>query len=361
MNISEEKSFFARRKIKNQANHLLKSARHVCNLREDLATPSDLRQIAELMEALSAQLRSENFRAVEQVSGQLADAILRINPPRPYAVLRENIEVIIVALAVAMAFRTYFIQPFKIPTSSMYPTLSGIHYVEKERKTFFDYFPFNLAQWAVFGQTYIEVKAQSTGLANISQTREGVVINIGGIVHKIQPNMSLHVGQNDTVLRGQVLASGMKVAGDHIFVNKVKWNFMKPERGEIMVFKTDDIKHPQIRPNEHYVKRMVGLPGETVGIVTPFFYVNGRPVTGVAMMDKIQACSPGYNGYIQTGDFMTGGVDAVKLSASQYFACGDNQRNSLDGRYWGPVPRQSLVGPAFFVYWPVSANWGPAR
>jgi signal peptidase I len=298
---------------------------------------------------------------MEQISNQLAEAIQKVNPPRPHAVLRENIEVIIVALAVAMAFRTYFVQPFKIPTSSMYPTLAGIHYIDKERKEFSDYFPFNLIKWAVFGQTYIEVKAQSTGLANISQTKEGIVINVGGIVHNIHPNMSLHVGQNDTVLRGQVLASGMKVAGDHIFVNKVKWNFMKPERGEIMVFKTDGIKHPQILPNQHYVKRMVGLPGESMGIVTPGLYINGKPVAGISMIDKIQACLDGYNGYIQAGDFMAGGVNAVKLSEDQYFACGDNQRNSLDSRYWGPVPRQNLVGPAFFVYWPFSANWGPAR
>jgi len=355
----ETKSFFARRRIQKQVRHLLKSARHVCNLREDVAAPADIRRLSELMRSLSAQLRSENSQAVEQTYDQLAELIRKINPRRPQAVLRENIEVIIVALAVAMAFRTYFVQPFKIPTSSMYPTLAGIHYIEKERKAFSDYFPFNLVKWAVFGQTYIEVKAQSTGLVNISQTKEGIVINVGGIVHNIHPNMSLHVGQNDTVLRGQVLASGMKVAGDHIFVNKVKWNFMKPERGEIMVFKTDGIR--QIRQNEHYVKRMVGLPEETVGITPPFLYINGKPVTGVDMMDKIQACSPGYNGYIQAGDFMTGGVNAVKLNEGQYFACGDNQRNSLDSRYWGPVPRRNLVGPAFFVYWPFSANWGAAR
>lgn len=355
----ETKSFFVRRRIQKQAKHLLKSARHVCNLREDVSAPADIRRLSELMLSLSAQLRSENWQAVEHISNQLAEAILKINPPRLHAVLRENIEVIIVALAVAMAFRTYFVQPFKIPTSSMYPTLAGIHYIEKERKAFSDYFPFNLIKWAVFGQTYIEVKAQSTGLANISQTRSGFIINVGGIVHNIEPNMSLRVGQNDTVLRGQVLASGMKVAGDHIFVNKVKWNFMKPERGEIMVFKTDGIQ--QIRQNEHYVKRMVGLPEETVGITTPFLYINGKPVSGIGMMDKIQACSAGYNGYIQAGDFINGGRDVVKLGKDQYFACGDNQTNSLDSRFWGPVPRKNLVGPAFFVYWPVSANWGPAR
>lgn len=355
------KLFLMQRRIQKQARYLLKSARHICNLREDISAPADSQRLSESMLMVSDRLKTKNWPAVEQALPQLADAIRRLNPPRSYAVLRENIEVLVVALAVAMAFRTYFVQPFKIPTFSMYPTLDGIHYIEKENKNVSDYFPVNLIKWAVFGEKYFEVRARVSGPVSMGQTREGPCISVGGIAHTIYPNMTIHVGRNETVIRGQLLASGIKVAGDHIFVNKVKWNFVRPNRGEIMVFKTDGIRHPQIRPNDHYVKRMVGLPGETVGIVTPFLYINGQPITGIGMLDKIQACATGYNGYIQSGDFMTGGVNAVKLSAEQYFACGDNQRNSLDSRYWGPVPRQNLVGPAFFVYWPLSANWGPAR
>jgi len=355
----EEKSFFERRRIRRETKHLLKSARHLCDLREDIIAAEDLPRMRECERNISAALRAENWEEVERVSRQIVELMRRFNPPRPYAALRENIEVIIVALAVAMAFRTYFVQPFKIPTSSMYPTLAGIHYIAKENKTTSDYFPFNLLKLAIFGQRYVEIKSQATGLADIEQTREGTVVNIAGIAHKINPNMSLRVSRNESVFRGQALASGLEVAGDHIFVNKVKWNFRRPQRGEIMVFKTDGIM--QIRQNEYYVKRMVGLPGETIGIVTPNLFVNGQKVTGIGMMDKIQSCFDGYNGYIQSGNFMTGGIESVKLNADEYLACGDNQRNSLDSRYWGPVPRKNLFGPAFFVYWPVSPNWGPAR
>lgn len=361
MNIMQIKLFLMQRRIRKQAKHLLKSARHVYNLREDIARPDDVQRLLEAMRTVSDRLKTKNWPTVEHAFHQLADAIQKLNPPRPYAVLRENIEVLVVALAVAMAFRTYFVQPFKIPTSSMYPTLAGIHYIEKGKKDLSDCFPISIVKWAVFGEKYVEVRSRASGTVSMGQIKEGPSINVGGIAHQIYPNMSIRVGQNETVIRGQLLASGIKVAGDHIFVNKVKWNFVQPKRGEIMVFKTDGIRHPQIRPNEHYVKRMVGLPGETVGMATPFFYINGKPITGIGMMDKIQACSAGYNGYIQAGEFMTGGVNAVKLGKEQYFACGDNQRNSLDSRYWGPVSRQNLVGPAFFVYWPLSANWGPAR
>lgn len=361
MSNSPANSFFARRRICRDAQHLLKSARQVAALRADLAAPVDLQRLAQARQRLAHSLQSRNWPEIEQSSQAVAGIIQKIYPPRPYAAVRENIEVIIVALAVAMAFRTYFVQPFKIPTSSMYPTLAGIHYLEKEKRSWSDYFPANLVKWAVFGQKYVEVRAQVSGLVNIFQTREGPLVSVGGLTHKIFPNMAIRVAPQETVLRGQVLASALVTAGDHIFVNKVKWNFVRPKRGEIMVFKTDGIAHPQIRQNEHYVKRLVGLPGETLGISTPRLYVNGRPVAGLAMLDKIQACAPGYNGYIQAGNFMTGGVAAVKLGAGQYFACGDNQKNSLDSRYWGTVPEKNLVGPAFFVYWPVSANWGPAR
>jgi len=360
MDVAQIRLLLTQRKIRRQARHILKSARHIHNLREDVAAPADIKRLLDLMKLLSDGLQSGDLQVVEQLSRQLAEVIQKVNPPRSYSFLRENIEVIVVALAVAMAFRTYFVQPFKIPTSSMCPTLAGIHYIEKDQKALSDYFPFNIVKWAIFGQMYKEVKAQATGTVSITPTRRGVRIDVGGIVHKIHPNMSLRVAQNDTVLRGQALASAMKVAGDHIFVNKLKWNFVKPVRSEIMVFKTDGIVHPQISQNVHYVKRMVGLPGESIGVNTPLLYINGRPLTGNGMIDKIQSCSDGYNGYIQSG-ILTGGVNAVKLTEDQYFACGDNQRNSLDSRYWGPVPRGNLVGPAFFVYWPVSVNWGPVK
>ncbi|MFA7158565.1 MAG: signal peptidase I [Kiritimatiellia bacterium] len=361
MKSSETTSFFGRRRIRKQAQHILRSARHVRNMREDLAAAADMQRLEEQARDLAGALSAGDCGAMEVAGDRLAETILKVNPPRPHAFWRENIEVIVVALAVAMAFRTYFIQPFKIPTSSMYPTLAGIHHVEKIRKDFTDYPPFSFLKWAVFGCYYTEVRSQSTGTAKIAQVQDGGwQVDVAGIVHRVAPGMSLRAAQGDPVIRGQPLASGLKVAGDHIFVNKVKWNFVRPARGEIMVFKTDNILHPQIKANEHYVKRMVGLPDETIGIAAPRLYINGRPVAGMGMMDTIQQCSGGYNGYIPAG-ILTGGVEALKLGPDQYFACGDNQRNSLDSRFWGPVPRQNLVGPAFFVYWPVSANWGMAR
>lgn len=353
--------YIRRRRVAKSAAYVLKTARHFVNLRGDLARPEDLKRIGDDMRSLQCAAAEGDQNAVGECAARLMESVRLLCPPRPWAALRENFEVLVVALAVAMAFRTFFVQPFKIPTSSMCPTLNGIHYIAQDRMRASDYFPLNIAKWIVFGQYYTELKASASGVAALAATDDGTFVKVGGVSHKVFQNMVLRVADGERVIRGQTIASGLKVAGDHIFVNKVRWQFLTPRRGEIMVFKTAGIKHPQIKTNEHYVKRMVGLPGERLGIVTPYLYVNGRVAAGSAMIEKIQSCAPGYNGYIQAGSFATGGVNAVELGPDEYFACGDNQRNSLDSRYWGPVPRKNLVGPAFFVYWPVSANWGPVR
>ncbi len=127
-----------------------------------------------------------------------------------------------------------------------------------------------------------------------------------------------------------------------------------------MVFTTTDIEHPQIKKNEHYVKRMVGLPAETLEIRPPFILIDGEKTEDSPMLQKIQSASHGYAGYLNHGDYLRQN-NKVNLKSDEYFACGDNQENSLDSRYWGPVNRRNLVGPTFFVYWPLSKRWGPTH
>jgi len=265
-----------------------------------------------------------------------------------------------VALAVAMAFRTYFVQPFKIPTSSMSPTLCGIHYAPQDKPDWFDRTPLRLAKWLIFGSWYVEIRSQASGTVQIVDTNQKRLFVVNGLVHRGFESLTDHVFNGDMVVRGQLLASGLRMAGDHIFVNKVEWNFHKPQRGEIMVFKTKGIKHPQIKQNEHYVKRMVGLPGEILGIETPYLYINGEKMMQPSSIARIAAGEFGYCGYQKTGNYLASQNNRVQLANDQFFACGDNQRNSLDSRYWGPVQRANLVGPAFFIYWPLSRRWGIA-
>lgn len=351
-------NYFERRRTRKVLLHLIKEARHVRNLREDVTEASALARLDAGVQRVRDVLKADNWPQVESSATELGTRIEALMPKRSWAWLRENLEIIVVALAVAMAFRTYFVQPFKIPTSSMYPTLCGIHYAPQDKPDWFDRTPLRLAKWLIFGSWYVEIRSQTSGTVQILDMKQGRLFVVNGLVHRSFESLTDHVSNGDMVFRGQLLASGVRIAGDHIFVNKAGWNFRKPRRGEIMVFKTNGIKHPQIKQNQHYVKRMVGLPGEILGIEAPYLYINGKIMAQPLSIARIEAGASGYHGYQKMGTYLTNQNNRVQLAHDQFFACGDNQRNSLDSRYWGPVQRANLVGPAFFVYWPFSRRWG---
>jgi signal peptidase I len=359
-------NFFERRRTRKFLLHLIKEARHIRNLREDVAETAALARLDADIQRVRDVLKGRAWPQAESAAAELSARIEALMPKRPWAWLRENLEIIVVALAVAMAFRTYFVQPFKIPTSSMSPTLFGIHYEPRGKPGFLDYMPFKPVKWMVTGEWYVEARSTTFGnafWASFGDTR-GIVINKK--YHKIYDSANPYgsftecVTNGEYVIAGQKLASGVRMAGDHIFVNKAAWNFRRPRRGEIMVFKTNGIKHPQIKQNEHYVKRMVGLPGEILGIETPFLYINGERMTQPSSIARIEKETSGYHGYQEMGTYLADQNNRVQLADDQFFACGDNQHNSLDSRYWGPVQHANLVGPAFFVYWPLSRRWGMA-
>jgi len=201
----------------------------------------------------------------------------------------------------------------------------------------------------------------------IEPGHNGRVFVINGVYHQVNKGMSDHVADGELVIKGQLLASGIRITGDHIFVDKVSWNFRKPGRGEIMVFKTTGINHPQIKTNEHYVKRMVGLPDEILQIQPPYLLINGEKTMDSRFVTRVASQQDGYDGYqlggrdYRVADYLARYSNNVTLGKDRYFACGDNQFNSLDSRYWGSVPKKNLVGPAIFVYWPFSRHWGLAK
>ncbi len=359
--------YLQRRRRLKHLRILLHEARHVRNLREDIADPRRIRDLAAASEKAERVARARDWPALDAAAAGLEDAIRPLCPPRPQAWLRENLEIILVAVAVAMAFRTYFIQPFKIPTASMSPTLHGIHCIPRAGPGLSDRWPLNLAKWLVFGEWYTEVRASVSGVVRVLPAQDDRLMVVSGYGHPVSKGMLDRVADGETVVRGQLLASGIRITGDHIFVDKVSWNFRRPRRGEIMVFKTSGIVHPQIKTNEHYVKRMVGLPNETLSFQPPELLVNGAPAADSKYVARVAGARAGYDGYqlggrdFQAAAYLERCANRVALGPNDYFACGDNQLNSLDSRYWGPVPRKNLVGPAVFVYWPVSRHWGLAE
>jgi signal peptidase I len=175
------------------------------------------------------------------------------------------------------------------------------------------------------------------------------------------------------------------LVGDLILVNKFTYGVRlpvvnikltdgnKPQRGDVMVF-----RYPP-KPSLDYIKRVVGLPGDTVAYLNKRLTINGKPVDTQELPDffdedasqyfKQFAESLGEQPHRLLNDArrpaFVAGIDkfdgmehcnytvegvTCKVPEGQYFMMGDNRDNSLDSRYWGFVPDKNIVGKAFFVW-----------
>jgi len=358
-------NFWKRRNIKKAVHHLLHEARHARHMREDIVSPDKIRHLRECEDALTTAWEKNNLEQIDAAADTLSDAVHVVYPVHRHPRIRENIEILVVAISVAMAFRTFFIQPFRIPTGSMQPTLYGITYEGQKERGIMDRMPLSVIPFLLFGENYVEVKAKADGLVEFNQeySDESFVVRVAGVPHLIHKDMprNFEVGRT-RVKKGDILASGRKKLGDHIFVNRMQYNFSKPKRGDIFVFSTKDIKHPDIRPDNYYIKRLVGMPGEDISIAPPYLLVNGEKVTSPKAFVR-QAEGEGYHGYTLIGDspvhaYLRRPTDVFHVPDGHYLPMGDNTRASLDGRFFGAVNQESVIGPAFVIYWPFTKRWG---
>lgn len=131
--------------------------------------------------------------------------------------------------------------------------------------------------------------------------------------------------------------------GEYLLTEKVSYRFHEPQRGEVIVFKAP--LNACIGDNCDYIKRIIGLPGDTVKVAEGKIFVNGE------QLDESKYLSASV---ITGAAEATVGNKEIKLAADEYFVCGDNRQQSSDSRSWGPITRDSIIGRAFFSYWPVS-------
>ena len=357
-------SVLKKRKLRKQLKEYLHAARHARHMREDIADPGDLAALASAEEAV-CKIRDTGEGDIGKAVDKLAAATDKIYPSTNRSGIRENVEVIIVALGAAMAIRAFFFQPFKIPTGSMQPTLNGITTEAQAAATFFDHQPLKFVKWLVTGTSYKEFRAETSGATGdrLYGDRDKIVVDIGGVPHKIPSYMrdELLDGIKPYYKKGDLIVSAAVIAGDHILVNKMKYNFMRPERGDISVFDTRNVHHEQVRPDTFYIKRMVGLPGEKIQIRNRRLVADGNVIDNPPIFKKIDT-DPIYSGGhdIAQGSLLDSENAFIQLADDEYLMMGDNTKPnmSLDGRFFGGVPRNDFQGPAMFVYWPFREHWG---
>jgi signal peptidase I len=322
---------------------------------------------------------------VEAAAQQLDTQWSKYLPPAKDAAWRENCEVFLVAIVIAIGVRTYFLQPFTIPTGSMEPTLNGIVGHPTEEPT-----P-NLAEQAVdfvlYGRNYVNVVAKSDDVVadilehkvllffSVSEVRcqSGASYTIWAPPDTLAHDFSVYAPEppyhGGSVLHaGQPIAHGYIDAGDHVFVDKVSYNLHKPGRGEVFVFSTRGIPYIErqlnanhVEGSEFYIKRLVGLPGDTLRVDHPTLYINGAEATEFGIR-RVMSATGGYGGYTNPSPlqamYLTAPDATFTVPPKRYFAMGDNSGNSSDSRYWGTVPQENLMGRGLFVYWPFLPHWG---
>ncbi|MDP1721976.1 MAG: signal peptidase I [Candidatus Gottesmanbacteria bacterium] len=125
---------------------------------------------------------------------------------------------------------------------------------------------------------------------------------------------------------------------EFILTNKIEYKLHDPKRGEVVIFKSPRNK------DIDYIKRIIGEPGDTVGLKGGNYYVNGTKLDEPYL-------TPGT--YISGGNFLREDSETI-VPKGRYFVSGDNRGHSSDSREFGPIPKEDFIGKAFLRYWPFS-------
>ncbi len=353
----------AERKEKKQIRKALKTARWIRRHRKKKLTSEQTRRLEEATARLEEARRGgdprESGRRLKRLVNLLEGELARLRK----GAVREWAESILFALVMVFLIRTFVVEPFKIPTGSMTPTLLG---VKRVCPACGDEFRYD---------------------RRVCQ-RDGTRLRLEHMGDKILVNKFIYGAKTpDRIPFTGVLLPYLQLPA-----------LRDPRRGDVVVF------HYPEDVSIDYVKRLVGLPGETIEIRDGRIRADGREATTPEMegihyenVGFLPEGSPGWGmpgqnftvpargmeipldpetryywedlvGYdgreleIRNGSVYIDGRLRTEYTVNQdyYYVLGDNSSNSRDSRYWGFVPERFLQGTVFFKYWP-PRRWGVVR
>jgi signal peptidase I len=412
------------RKSRGKAENWLRLAEKVYHFRKDVIAEDDMKELHQTSETLNKALEdkgNEDWGKVRLASEDLEKVLKRVGgffyPQNFWA---ENAELFLVTSLVVLAIRTFFLQPFKIPTNSMYPSYNGMTHEVYEQ----DEEPVGIKKnfsFLALGSVRREVTAMDSGevLIPVNRFQEyfkevpgrkwivlpttvheyGLLVGKERVSFKVPAEFSPYevfkdaffpeeegdwndminrfrsqkrlvtdgrtafVRTGKKVKKGDTVLSFSILTGDALLVDRMSYHFKRPKVGEAIVFKTENI--PSTRDNKYYIKRLVGVPGDELQVRAPKLYRNGELITGTDAFAKNAAQVENYAGYSyrnnQAMRYLRTPDEKVTIPEDSYFAMGDNSPHSSDSRYWGFVPKKEMVGKAIFIYYPLTHRWGPAN
>ncbi len=427
------------------AAELCHQAAKLLNHQKDLLTSEAFNEMKEAIGDLRNEMRSSGNRVrLEEGITRLEQAGSRRLVPYRNPGIRENVEVMLFAVAIAMSIRTFFFQPMGIPTGSMQPTLYGI--TESNLKSE-EHVPKGVNAWVKYllaGVSYCHVLSEGNWqLIRIEPpTKKFLFFNRqklifrdldsnNEVVREITPLMNsgksllaygrasqrglseyvLNSHNNYIYKPGEEVVKMRRESGDHLLVSRFYYNFIKPNRGDIIVFETRGIKGIADQ-DLFYIKRLVGMPEDTLAIGNdrhlivknrawpagrridssdhPFEFVYSFDVFKEPNLAKDSEYSGHanqkvFNQYMQEEKIRIAKENGIKPDAiyinnsgtisplymdegqefyippNQYAAFGDNTVSSKDSREWGSLPAKNIFGKASFIYWPFFGQNGRIR
>ena len=228
-------------------------------------------------------------------------------------VIKEWIQSLLIAFIVAMFIRTFFIQPYRIPSASMRPTLKeGDH--------------------PLVNKLIYKMREPNRGDVVVFIWP---VIQHGCIECRYRYKFLKLFNRYDYRYTYEYREDSTYTIGENIPFEKLSDDWVCPLCGA-------DKSHFKKLSRKPFIKRLVGLPGETIKIDEGRIYIIGRPLDGPSSITDRH--------YIAEGEH---GSKEVKIPLGSYYFLGDNVNNSKDSRFWGFVPKENLIGKAMAIYWPV--------
>lgn len=416
--------FSEQSKARHDAKNWLHLASKVIHFRRDQISAQELQAILAAENDLKNRLTEKADAAKLKIAIERLEGCLRRSGGSHYpkSGTADNVEFALVALILFLGIRAFFVQPFKIPTNSMWPTYYGMTAesyasldeepggaAEAVRFLAFGASPYRVdapadgelfialpiehgllqnfrsvsgRRWGIFPATLAEyifvVNGQPVSVTVPVEFEAGRVYRealqrTGGELGSRGPGSDSHVTTKygSTAVRliptgrhvkaGERIVSFDLLTGDQLFVDRVSYHFTAPKVGDAFVFRTDNI--PEIRganANSYYIKRLVGTPGDELEVKAPELWRNGAPISGAAAFEKNARRADRYPGYTYGATRLAEGT-TIKVPEHHFFAMGDNSPNSADSRTWGFVPAGDVVGRPLFIYYPFTRRWGPAR
>src|SRR6267378_1921393 len=291
---------FTSRQVKH-SRLLLRHARKYLRYKDDQLGSTDRDQITAGMKDLREALWQRDRERIHSTADALDKTLHRLTPVTWESHWRENCEVILVAIVVAVGIRSYFLQPFKIPTGSMQPTLNGI--IGYPGTAPAPNILRQIGEFIVLGRNYINVVSR----------------------------------EDDQLLEIQPKKMFFFFTLSQLICQRQKYLVYAP---------------PDTLSHDFNV-----FPGR---IYPPFLHVNGKKAEGYGF-ERVMSAKPPYRGYALGHEYLSQPDRSFTVPQHGYFALGDNSYNSYDSRYWGTVPEENLVGRGLLVYWPFAPHWGLIR